>query len=184
MATHRSDECRLVKPGRTLKAQYLAMARDFSEAGETAHSRHLVEDDGFDAFVDELERQARGENLQPDHVPQTTYWLLRSDGAILGTGRIRHYLTPSLEAWGGHIGYDIRPTERRKGYGTLILSLLLREARDLALRRALLTCDDENVGSARVIERNGGVLADRVPTLDTDRLGRRYWIEVERGEAH
>ncbi|HLL72624.1 MAG TPA: GNAT family N-acetyltransferase [Pyrinomonadaceae bacterium] len=95
-----------------------------------------------------------------------------------GTARLRHQLTPALEHEGGHIGYDIRPSARRRGFGTLILALTLERARILGLARALLTCDTDNTASARIIERNGGALAARVVSNRTGKLISQYWIEL------
>lgn len=75
---------------------------------------------------------------------------------MLGVVRSRHRLLPSLELEGGHIGYDIRPSARRQGHGTAILALALGRARALGLRGVLLTCDEDNLGSVRIIEDNGG----------------------------
>jgi len=91
---------------------------------------------------------------------------------------LRHQLTPALEHEGGHIGYDIRPSARRRGFGTLILALTLERARILGLARALLTCDTDNTASARIIERNGGALAARVVSNRTGKLISQYWIEL------
>jgi predicted acetyltransferase len=92
---------------------------------------------------------------------------------------IRHALTPCLEAHGGHIGYSIRPTEQRKGYATRMLALALEKARQIGLQRVLITCDQRNVASARVIQKNGGLLKNEMPS---DQPGRewtqRYWIEL------
>ncbi len=83
-----------------------------------------------------------------------------------------------MEDVGGHIGYRIRPSERRKGYGTLILALTLAEARKLGLPRVLLTCDQDNIASARVIQANGGALASEGYSPQTQTLVSRYWIEL------
>jgi predicted acetyltransferase len=96
---------------------------------------------------------------------------------VLGTARLRHRLNESLRNAGGHIGYDIRPSERRKGYGNAILAMVLPRARELGLRRVLLTCAADNVASARIIERNGGVLESRGRLPDGREL-LRYWIDL------
>jgi predicted acetyltransferase len=103
------------------------------------------------------------------------FWLV--DGSnVLGLVSIRHRLTKGLRAFGGHIGYVIRPSARRKGYGTRILKLALSKARQLRLKRVLLTCSPYNVGSRKIIERNGGVFRDRARSKQGTRL--RYWIAV------
>jgi predicted acetyltransferase len=94
-------------------------------------------------------------------VPYHTFWLVQDETRILGELRLRHRLTEMLAIEGGHIGYNIRPSERRKGYGTLQLRLGLEKARGLRLTRVLVTCDDDNLPSAKIIETNGGVLSGR-----------------------
>ncbi|TFG47244.1 MAG: GNAT family N-acetyltransferase, partial [Candidatus Brocadiia bacterium] len=110
-------------------------------------------------------------------VPANTYWLICED-RIVGTCNLRHELNDFLKNFGGHVGYSIRPTERGKGYGNLILGLSLEKARDLGIKRVLVTCDDNNIASARVIENNGGKLADKIKKDDTEVLLRRYWIDL------
>ena len=93
------------------------------------------------------------------HVPSTTLWWV-DGGAYLGRLAIRHRLTPHLLEYGGHIGYDVRPTARRRGHATAMLAAALPVANRLGIDRALVTCDTTNVASRRVIEANGGVLED------------------------
>ncbi len=177
------EDLRLVEPTLERADAYLDYVRDFAEAGETGRDRLRVTAETVADFIADLGRESEGVGLSEDHVPQTTYWLLRSDGRIVGTSRLRHGLTPSLQIWGGHIGYEVRPSERRKGYGTRLLALTLEKARTLGLPRVLLTCDDLNVGSYRIMEKNGGHLAGRVVPSETGRLTRRYWISLDIGEA-
>lgn len=96
----------------------------------------------------------------PGFVPSTTLWWI-DDEKYLGRLAIRHRLTPNLLELGGHIGYDVRPTARRRGHATAMLRGALPVARGLGIESALVTCDVTNVGSRRVIEANGGVLEDQ-----------------------
>lgn len=117
-------------------------------------------------------------------VPSTTWWLVRDGERILAECRLRHRLNAMLEHEGGHIGYLVRPSERRLGYGTRLLGLALERARDFGLTRVLLTCDANNVGSARIIEHNGGVLENQVLSRHSGALVSRYWIDLQdSGEA-
>ncbi|BCG57912.1 GNAT family N-acetyltransferase [Paenibacillus sp. URB8-2] len=123
-----------------------------------------------------LRDYSSGIDLPPGHVPQTLYFLY-ADGRPVGYGKLRHRLTDSLLVTGGHIGYCIRPTARGKGYGTALLSGLLGKASELGIDRVLLTCDEGNEGSRRVIENNGGRLAE------LDNRYCRYWIGLSNVQA-
>ena len=115
---------------------------------------------------------SRGIGLMPGFVPQAVYWLF-ADGRPVGMAKLRKYLTGKLRKEGGHIGYCIRPSERRKGYGTIILREMLKKAAEINIPRALIICYEGNTGSRRVIENNGGVL-DRI--VDGRCL---YWIRLD-----
>lgn len=115
---------------------------------------------------------SRGVELAPGLVPQTLYWLY-ADGRPVGYAKLREYLNEKLRLIGGHIGYCIRPTERRKGYGKLILGEVVKEARKLNIPKALVTCLEENKGSRGVVEGNGGKLAD---ITDGEC---HYWIDLD-----
>ncbi len=100
---------------------------------------------------------SKGIGLKDWMVPQTVYWLY-ADGMPVGMGKLRHRLTDRLLEEGGHGGYAIRPTQRSKGYGKLLLKLLLQEARSLGIGRLLLTVQNHNLPSVKVALANGGVI--------------------------
>jgi len=103
------------------------------------------------------------------------WWIVDGD-TYLGAIDLRHYLNAFLLEGGGHIGYSVRPSARRRGLATWALGTVLLKAPALGLDRVLLTCDDGNIGSARTIESNGGVLED-VRSTEAG-LKRRYWITL------
>ena len=124
-------------------------------------------------------RQAR--DLPQGYVGSTAYWLVDDEQQrFLGELSIRHALTDRLLRYGGHIGYAVRPSEWGKGRGTLMLSLALPHAKALGVTRCLITCDDDNIASARVMEKNGFVLGDKVDNVIDGRaiITRRYWKEL------
>jgi predicted acetyltransferase len=129
-------------------------------------------------YLDVLDERERGVNLPPGHVPSSS--LFAFDGArIVGRVSIRHRLNDVLRRAGGHIGYVVVPEFRRRGYATAMLRLALRFAHDrIGLDRVLVTCDDDNVGSIRTIQNNGGVLEDVVSGSDVEKPKRRYWIDA------
>ena len=138
----------------------------------------LIDKEGFDAYLKLLEEDEKGINLPDGIVPASTFFLIRHDGRMIGRSDLRHRLTDSLRRVGGHIGYDVRASERGQGYGTLILKLTLDKARDRGFQRVLLTCDADNVASSRIIEKNGGVLHDREVLEETGKEKLRFWIEI------
>ena len=110
-------------------------------------------------------------------VPHSLLWLVEGD-QFVGEVSIRHELNAWLRAAGGHIGYGIRRSRRRRGYGRLILALALEECRRLTIERVLLTCVEDNLASARIIEANGGRLEDVIDDPDGRGRLRRYWISL------
>lgn len=125
---------------------------------------------GFAAYVSGLHARALRETPRPPgFVPDTVLWFADGD-AFIGRLSIRHELTEVLREVGGHIGYDVRPSARRRGHGTEMLRQALPMAHALGIDPALITCDVDNVASRRVIEANGGILED-------ERHGKlRFWV--------
>src|SRR6266487_1114338 len=133
----------------------------------------------FRRYLEVLAEQERGLNLPPNHVP-STFLFAFVGRRIIGRVSIRHSLNPFLERVGGHIGYVVVPEFRRRGFATGILRLSLQIARaKLGIRRVLVTCDEDNIGSIRTIEKNGGILENIVSGQDLEQPKRRYWIDIE-----
>ncbi|MBL7134214.1 MAG: GNAT family N-acetyltransferase [Phycisphaerae bacterium] len=166
----------LTEPRADLRKQFLEMADEWRSSGDDRYKDALAD---FDAYVAKLRAEKKTKDLPADHVPQTTFWLVGEDNRVIGVSRLRHSLTSVLKERGGHIGYEIRPSERRKGYGTEILRLSLAKARQMGLSRAMVTCDDDNVASVRIIERNGGKKAGTTVSKEPPRPPHsQYWIDL------
>lgn len=161
----------LVAPDARYAGSFRAALAEFHAEGRNLD----VSLDGVPAHISELRLAAVFPG--PGQVPETTYWGV-SGGEFLGRVGLRHTLTEGLLEWGGHIGYEVRPSARGRGVGHALLAGVLPHARALGLARVLLTCDDDNLASARIIERGGGVLEDLRPTPDGPPK-RRYWIELQ-----
>ena len=137
----------------------------------------LFWDDDSDwlAYLEALDRQHRSIDIPPDRVA-ATFLVAEVGGVIVGRTSIRHALNDFLANEGGHIGYGVLRAHRRRGYATEILRQSLIIARAEGVDRVLVTCDDDNIGSATVIERCGGVLDSKGEASDGTRI-RRYWID-------
>jgi len=109
-------------------------------------------------------------------VPSTLYFLVRNHSRIIGAIHRRHELNERLLQNGGNVGYGVRPTERRKGYASLMLKLLLTDLGKRNFGKVLITCDEDNCASAKTIERAGGIPQDKVPFEGV--MTRRYWIKL------
>jgi len=156
-----------------------------SDEDEFIRSRLAMENFGlyyeegmeFARYLDVLRGATAGVGLPRGHVAST---LLVADvgGAIVGGLSLRHRLNPILRAVGGHIGYQVVATHRLRGYGTEMLRQALPIARDLGLDRVLVTCDEDNIGSRKIIERCGGIYEDSYGA-DLAVPKRRYWIALK-----
>ena len=138
---------------------FLEFAADYRDSGEDRYAAALADPDAYLRWLADMER---AETCPPGLVTQTTFWAMDDEDRVLASSRLRHGLSPALRREGGHIGYDVRPSARRRGLGTRLLSLTLEEARRIGLPRVLLTCDDDNVASGRIILANGGLEIDPV----------------------
>lgn len=165
----------LVFPSTEYRQSYLAAAAEFAAEGRRLVHDVEVTSATFDAVVERFSHWRTAHHIPDGHVPSTVFWLVEGE-EFLGQVSLRHALTPWLERVGGHIGYMIRPSARRQGYGTTALRLVLPEAHHLGIDPALVTCDATNTASRRIIEANGGVLENEVEQGEGKPPKLRYWI--------
>lgn len=154
--------------------------REFFESGETViNGSALFDQMEFDQWLEVVERNFHPETVADDWVPATTFFGIRkTDQKIIGMIDVRHNLDVKfLKEYGGHIGYAILPSERRKGYAAEMLQLALDYCRSLELKRVMLGCYPDNLGSIRTIEKCGGVHTDTKPYLDGNEIY-LYWIAI------
>ena len=173
-------EIKLVKGSYEYKNQIIDMLKEWIDYNENhpeantspnAIFRNNYED--FAYYLEHLEYKEPQEGLVSD---STFFCFDEKRNLMVGAVNIRHDLNDYLLKYGGHIGDGIRPSERRKGYATEMIRLALEECRKLGLTRVLVTCDKNNIGSAKSIIRNGGILENEV--LEKGVIKQRYWIAL------
>lgn len=170
----------LVRPTDAHKEQLFEMLTEWKKDIITNHTDRspwaIWKNDfhDFDHYIKNLDTK---EGDPDGKVPDTTLFCLDKDRNIfVGAVNIRHRLNEKLLKTGGHIGDGIRPGERRKGYATAMIALALDECRKLGIDRVLMCCDRENIGSAKSIMHNGGILENEVE--ENGRIEQRYWIQL------
>lgn len=138
-----------------------------------------VNSDNFADFLVELKNNKNMKLYKPHLVDQTTYILVDDNNHVYGGTNIRHELNDKLLRHGGNIGYLIRPSERGHGYAKLMLKLTLDKCKELNISKVLVTCREENIASAKVIESNGGVYESSLYIEEKNETYRRYWIDLK-----
>lgn len=171
----------LVRPSSEYKDSFIQAVREAQAAqsglGDTLKWQVADLESDFEAFLTHL-RRYEPPNVPPEGFVRSEYLWLVDGPDYLGRVSLRHSLNERLRQFGGHIGYEIRPSARRQGNATLALRLALRRAAELGLQRVLLSCDEDNAASWKVMEANGGV-CEGVFRLDFyDKPIRRYWIQL------
>ena len=167
---------RLVEPAPLYKAAILAAVAEMNAIGEWD-----IAPDAFAARFDEMLRELAAAKdpatAPPGVLPYEDFWLMGDDSWI-GLLTLRLHINDQFLHSGGHIGYVIRPSKRRRGYGTLLLRMGLDKAREHGLSRVLLTCDETNIGSRKIIEANGGQFENAVVVAGQTARKLRYWISL------
>lgn len=171
---------KLVKLEPKYKVQLTDMLDEWYAVGEKIIPYAIRKNDyhDFDFYLENLEVKGDGKGKIPD---STFFCLDMERNIFVGAVNIRHFLNEELLMNGGHIGDGVRPSERRKGVATAMLGLALEECRKLGIARVLMICDKDNIGSAKSIRNNGGILENEV-VVDGE-IVQRYWIENSRGKG-
>jgi predicted acetyltransferase len=132
----------------------------------------------FTEYIALLEDQSRGIGV-PSHFVPNTYFVGVVDGIIVGRLSLRHILNDFLEKIGGHIGYGVVPSQRKQGYATEMFRQVIPHCKRLGLKEVLISCDEQNIGSRKVIEHFGSVFSDQVICPDSGVLIRKYWLKIQ-----
>lgn len=167
----------LIRPDATRYDEWHAMVREFG--GVYPPGSGLRDDPSIGSREDFAVSIAKAARMADTSVPapegmvhDDLLWIVDDDGLLVGFLSLRHELNDFLRRVGGHVGYSVRPSRRREGHAGRALGAALDRARALGIERALITCDDTNLASARTIESRGGVLEDVIHGK------RRYWITL------
>lgn len=172
------NRLKMVLPTPEYKEKLMDYKREFIENGEsmdgTAGLRNAETfEEWYSTFCDNLTEETVRDGL----VPATTYMAIATDGRLIGMIDIRHRLNDYLLNFGGNIGYSIRKSERQQGYATEMLALALTEFVKLNIKKVLITCDKDNIASAKTMINNGGKLENEV--AEGNRITQRYWITLD-----
>ncbi len=168
---------KLVKPSLSMEKEYIDYVTEWEATEEKIVPNAAKRDSmSFKELVNKWEEYESERMYEKGLVPSSIYFLMDEDKKIYGAIDIRHELNDYLLRYGGHIGYGIRPSQRRKGYASQMLTLALPIVKELGINKALITCDKSNVGSAKTIMNNGGILENEV--INGDEITQRYWITL------
>lgn len=167
----------IINPSERFKISFLKMAADLQNQGHWYDENPEQLDKYFDKYLTRMENAKKGILTQPTEVPFTELWMIDGDD-VVGRIKINHKLSDSMKIRGGHIGYGVASYFRGRGYATQALKLALFAAKKMEIIEVLVTCDDDNLGSIKVIERNGGKLQDKILAPDRTILTRRYTFKL------
>lgn len=168
----------LIVPNAEYLQSYQEAYDEYADNGISTYS--FTDASSCDIFA-KFDRYRNERDLPPNRVGEDKYWLVDDEKThFIGEIAIRHRLNEALAQRGGHIGYGVRYSEWNRGYGTQMLALALEKAKEMRISPVLITCNDDNLASARVMEKNGFILEDKivVPEDGRDILTRRYWKTI------
>ncbi|MCR5611128.1 MAG: GNAT family N-acetyltransferase [Clostridiales bacterium] len=176
---------KLIEPTLEYAGQIMDYRREFLEFGGSMDGcgplRRMEDPKEWFAFVEATKRE---ETTPPGLVPSTQFIYVReSDNRLVGMIQIRRRFNEYLEKYAGHIGYSVRPSERRKGYASAMLREVLPVCASLGIKNVLISCLSDNEASRRTILKNGGVYESTVYLAEKDVYLKRYWIDAEKASA-
>ena len=171
---------KLIEPIAEYCRQIQAYRQEFLDCGDSMDGTDgLRRMEDPEKWVDHCRLFHNSENVPEGRVPATQFIFVREDDEkIVGMLQIRHFLNDYLEKFGGHIGYSVVPSERRKGYATQMLKTALSECKTLGIDKVLITCLDNNIGSRKTILANGGIYESTVYEPDEGVNLEKYWIDL------
>lgn len=175
---------KLIRPTLEYSDAIMEIRREFLENDRINYIHgggDLQEYDNVKDWLKHVEEIRSPETCPKGSVDSDIYLAIRTDdNRVIGIADLRHHINhPILGTWGGHIGYSVRPSERRKGYARIILHLILDECIKLGIHEVLLTCGENNVASEKTIISEGGVYEKTVLAEQLNINMKRYWIKLD-----
>lgn len=173
------DKIILVKPDLSYADEIIKYKEEsLAESPVINGSAGLDRFSSIEVWLEELKKRSCEDTVPKGLVPSSTYLAVREkDNYIVGMIDIRHYLNEYLTQVGGHIGYGVRKTERNKGYAKQMLKLALEKCKELKIKKVLITCDEDNIASEKVILSANAKLED-IRNVDGENK-KRFWIDLE-----
>lgn len=169
----------LRKPTIEDKKEIMQYVEAFRLSGQELHGGSYIDTyESFEAWLDFIESIENPNHPLENLVPAHQYLLVDNHHKVIGMLNLRLELNDYLANFGGHIGYSIHPNLQGMGFGKKILSLVIPIAYDLKIYRLLITADQENIASQKVIENAGGIYADKRQDKDGNWV-KRYWLAVD-----
>lgn len=175
------EEFILLRPTDEYAGQIIQYKQEFLEAGDSMDGcGPLPRLENIEEYT-QMCRDYEDPERVPEHlVPATQFLFVRKcDNRLIGMIQVRHRFNDYLEKYAGHIGYSVRPSERRKGYAKKMLKMTLPFCKDLGISRVLISCIDGNIGSEKTILANGGVYESTVCEPHKGRILKRFWITLD-----
>ena len=174
------EELILIKPTAEYGAQIMEYRQEFLDAGDSMDGcgplRRL---DNSSKYIQVCNDYENPETVPENLVQATQFICIRKhDNKLVGMIQIRHHFNEYLEKYAGHIGYSVRPTERRNGYAKEMLKMALPFCKEIGLGKVLISCSDGNIGSEKTILKNGGIYESTVLEPNSNRYLKRFWITL------
>lgn len=173
------NRLKLVLPTPDYKSKVMDYKREFIENGDRIYGAGgLKNAESFNKWYISFSNNLNEETVRKGLSPETIYLAISiDDGHLVGMINIRHRLNDFLLKFGGHIDYSVRKSQRHKGYATEMLGIALKECTRLNIEKVLLTCDKNNIASAKAIINNGAKLESEI--TEKNKISQRYWITID-----